>query len=405
MDDQATNPLVMKRFVPLIALLVTFSAQSQVVSRFIWESQPLTTAVTGPNGSSISSSATSQYVNATIGYAINPGLPTKNVDLILPGSPYFDVNSIDIQLQFRREEGVASFFKRGSYFNFHMNNGALSVTFTTTQGSTPGNITINSGNIMNIPEDHNFHRYRFQYDNNTGIARVWYDGNVVYTYNGVAGRPLAWPAGSNVVVGENMDATSRNVPVLANLTVQNVSSAMLPVRLISFHAASRNNKSLLQWSTGEEINLSHFEVERSADLKYFETVSTVLPSASHRYSVYDDAPFAGSNYYRLKMVDKDGAISYSDIIRLTIEVAVIAKCYPNPASRHVNIILNDKDGGLYDYSIMTISGALIKCSTVHKPAGTQPVTITLDNIAPGAVLIRLQSRHTKATELIRVFKS
>ncbi len=65
---------------------------------------------------------------------------------------------------------MTSFFKRGSLFNFQMNGGYLQVTFTTTQGSTKGNITINSGNIVALANDHAFHNYRFRYDNNTGVA-------------------------------------------------------------------------------------------------------------------------------------------------------------------------------------------------------------------------------------------
>src|SRR5690349_8477817 len=103
----------MKRTISIVAILIAFTTKAQLISQSKWTSNPLTTATFGPNATSVSSSATSVYVGGSIGYAINPGLPTKNVDLTIPGAS-FDVNGIDIDLYFRREESQASFFKRGS---------------------------------------------------------------------------------------------------------------------------------------------------------------------------------------------------------------------------------------------------------------------------------------------------
>src|SRR5687767_6085094 len=107
----------MKALIYIFFFLFTFTAQAQVISRFVWTSNPLTTASIGANASSVSPVATSQYIGGTLGYAINPGLPTTNIDLVIPGTQ-FNINSIDLDLYFRREESVASFFKRGTRFNF-----------------------------------------------------------------------------------------------------------------------------------------------------------------------------------------------------------------------------------------------------------------------------------------------
>jgi hypothetical protein len=218
----------MKVLLCVFLFAVTVATKAQVVSRFTWSSLPLTTADVGPNGTSVSTSAYSSFIGGSLGYAINPGLPTMNVDLVVPGSPVFDLAGMDLDLYFRREENVASFFRRGSAFNFGINGGFLYVTFTTTQGSTPGDITINSGNIVTIADDHAFHHYRFFYDNNTGVANVYVDGVVVYTYNGVAGRPLSWTGAGNVVIGADMDATSRDIPRFAYSNVVKINHRPVP---------------------------------------------------------------------------------------------------------------------------------------------------------------------------------
>lgn len=117
----------------------------------------------------------------------------------------------------------------------------------------------------------------------------------------------------------------------------------LPVELISFAGKIRDNAALLQWETANEHNTSHFEVERSIDAQNFEkagSVNTNNSSGNARYSFIDkDADKQASSilYYRLKIVDKDGSISYSQVISLTISPASIpVVIYPNP----VNDVLN-----------------------------------------------------------------
>lgn len=396
-----TESVYMKTLILFSALFLTTLVKAQVISNFTWSTAPLTTANVGPNGTSVSSSATSQYVGGAIGYALNPGLPNKNVDLVVPGSPTFDVNGIEVELYFRREESVASFWKRGSVFNFGMNSGFLTVTFTTTQGSTPGNLLVNSGNIATIVDDHQFHNYRFRYDNNTGVANVWVDNVVVYTYNGVAGRPLSWTGAGNVVIGDQMDATSRNVPTLANLTVRNVQNAVLPVKLISFTAAEKNNKTVLQWTASNETNFLKFVIEHSADGKKFTTIATVAATGNAgsvaRYQSADEHPFNGANYYRLKLTDTDGSFTYSATIEKS--TACSANCFPNPAGSFVNLMVNE---GSYDYSINTLQGNIVEASTAN---GSQ-LRINLGMAVPsGVLIIRLHNRRTNTTQSFRILKS
>lgn len=94
-------------------------------------------------------------------------------------------------------------------------------------------------------------------------------------------------------------------------------TSVLPVKLTSFTATPQNNSSLLQWSTAQETNSSHFEVQRSADGAAYSTIGQVVAkgnsTAISRYSFTDPNPIAGRNYYRLKIVDNKGAVNYSAI--------------------------------------------------------------------------------------------
>lgn len=400
----------MKTIFTFLLLAGTFAVNAQVISRFTWSSMPLTAAVTGPNGTSVSSVATSVYVGGSVGYAINPGLPTTNIDLIVPGSPYFDISSIDIDFYFRREESEASFFKRGSVFEFNMKGGYLNVKFTTTRGGTPGDTVINSGNIVALANDHAFHHYRFVYDNSTGMAKAYVDEVVVYTYNGVAGRPLSWTGAGNVKIGELMDATSNNVAVLGNMTIQKANS-LLPVDLLSFEGIQKDNKALLQWKTSNENGASHFVVERSADGNNFSVVKT-LPAVNNganvnSYQATDGSPLNGDNYYRLKMADANGKFTYSKQVKINFQNMTRAvSFFPNPATSYVNLEISNARAGAYQYTVSTLQGNLVKSAAVNLQNGVQQVHIDLPaNLGPGTLIVRLIDRQTNAVEVFKIVKA
>jgi hypothetical protein len=97
-------------------------------------------------------------------------------------------------------------------------------------------------------------------------------------------------------------------------------SSIVPVQLIYFRGKSEADRVRLNWATATEINSSHFNVERSTDLKDFTTIGKITSAGDSRqrieYNFLDEAPLPGVNYYRLKQVDKDGTSELSKIIYL-----------------------------------------------------------------------------------------
>ena len=111
----------------------------------------------------------------------------------------------------------------------------------------------------------------------------------------------------------------------------------LPVELLNFTANNVNNSYVsLDWKTSMEENNDYFEVERSGNLTGFGPVIRVKSlgnsTTPQTYSTRDDAPIKGINYYRLKQVDLDGRITYSDTQKVKFGVDVAPVIYPNPVS-------------------------------------------------------------------------
>jgi hypothetical protein len=123
-----------------------------------------------------------------------------------------------------------------------------------------------------------------------------------------------------------------------------ISGVPLPIRLGPFTAIPDNCTVQLNWSTLTEIDFSHFEVEFSLDGVKFEKVGTVNAKGISTGSNYSFAytPAGRAGQFRLKLVDKDGKIEYSDVLRIATNCNGKAgvTVFPNPVNRDQKILVN-----------------------------------------------------------------
>ncbi|MEO6546598.1 MAG: CHRD domain-containing protein [Ferruginibacter sp.] len=97
---------------------------------------------------------------------------------------------------------------------------------------------------------------------------------------------------------------------------------VLPVKLKLFNGFKEQNKIKLVWQSEEEINLDHYEIEQQdiAGSRWIlkGTIAVANNTSGSNYSIID-IPFTGSTsyvFYRIRMVDKDGKFTYSNIIKI-----------------------------------------------------------------------------------------
>ncbi|MCE7073145.1 T9SS type A sorting domain-containing protein [Dyadobacter sp. CY327] len=119
----------------------------------------------------------------------------------------------------------------------------------------------------------------------------------------------------------------------------NVNETALPVHLVSFTAEKAEQNALLKWKTTDEVNASHFDIERSLDGKSYIAVGTVRAAGNgieaHRYSFTDTtfASLASVVYYRLRAVDVDESFAFSRVVSLQADEKDLQNyIYPNPVS-------------------------------------------------------------------------
>jgi hypothetical protein len=162
--------------------------------------------------------------------------------------------------------------------------------------------------------------------------------------------------------------------------------ASLPVKMIDWNATYSNNQVSLKWATTQEINASHFIIERSTDgVEYMDAAMIFANGNSEtlvNYSYKDKIPGGNSGilYYRLRSVDMDGKSTVSAIrmIRLGAAAANTVKIatYPNPVQAELRITVpaswQDKAAV---YQLVNTNGQAIKTVTTSHAGQTEIMSI------------------------------
>jgi hypothetical protein len=166
-------------------------------------------------------------------------------------------------------------------------------------------------------------------------------------------------------------------------------SGVVPLTLLSFDAFKNKNKVDLKWTTTNEINTSHFEIERSSnavDFTKIGSVNSVNSSGTNNYSSEDIQPLKGINFYRLKQVDIDGSFKYSNINKVLFEnFGDAITIYPNPAKDYIQFDYVSKQKTIL-VSLFDMQGRLIRTTTL---ANVLPLKLNVENLSKGNYVIQL----------------
>lgn len=145
-------------------------------------------------------------------------------------------------------------------------------------------------------------------------------------------------------------------------------------KLVSFTGKSieHRTQTQLNWTTVNEQNYTNFTVERSIDNgKTFNVIGGLTASDLGAYGLVDKNPIIGQDIYRLRQVDIDGNISYSNNVNVSIiDRSNRAVClYPNPTKNTINLSINTKtaDAGAYKILVSNSSGIIVRTAISAHP--------------------------------------
>ena len=171
---------------------------------------------------------------------------------------------------------------------------------------------------------------------------------------------------------------------------------VLPIVLGAFNASLKGSTVVLNWNSVQEAMSSHFDVEKSSDGKSFSSVGTVkaagFSNTPLNYS-FTDKSFAGTGFYRLKLVDLDGKFKYSKVVYANggSGASTTLSVFPNPFRSDVQLKgINASDVNKNNIRVFNVAGAEVG----YKVTGSNSISIDA-GLPQGVYILSVKGQRYK----------
>jgi hypothetical protein len=195
--------------------------------------------------------------------------------------------------------------------------------------------------------------------------------------------------------GIQVKATSFSGPACESQAVASVVvSTTLPAILLSFSAHNEGAYARLAWTTANETNVSHFEIQRSYDGSQFNSLGTMAAVNNanvNNYTYKDAQPMRNLAWYRLAVVDVDGKQVTSKAVKLTgHNTSGSIRVGPNPFTDELLITIDRpiaREG--IEIRFTDITGRLARTERPQIPMTGVVHIRSLQSLRPGIYLVQL----------------
>lgn len=177
----------------------------------------------------------------------------------------------------------------------------------------------------------------------------------------------------------------------------------LPLTFTHYSIISASGKSVENnWTTANEINVSHFNIQRSINGTDFRTIGKMAAqnNLGNQYQYIDHQlpattdPFA--HYYRIQSIDKDGKVQYSTIRQINSRnQGPDIVLYPNPAKDFI-IITSQED--IKEIKIINQLSQIVQ----HQTPNSRQTTINIKPLVKGIYLVQITTSNgnTKTQKIL-----
>lgn len=175
------------------------------------------------------------------------------------------------------------------------------------------------------------------------------------------------------------------------------SNAPLPVQMMSFNGEVCGENNCLTWVTRNEMNISHYDIQRSTNGVEFNAYAQIYNIANKMeettYHYKDVKPLEGKSYYRLASIDIDGSKSFSHVIALNHSSLDEIEVVPTSSRSGLYSIISTQ--AVDDYQLFSLTGQLI----FHSKKSN---AINLSNLSAGIYFVKIKSGNNIQT--IKIIK-
>jgi hypothetical protein len=167
----------------------------------------------------------------------------------------------------------------------------------------------------------------------------------------------------------------------------------LPVAGLVFEAEKAGEKVQLRWEMEEVEGVQSFVVENSSDGLSFSDLERqpALPGTL-AYGAIDHSPFDGMNHYRLRILDADGAVQFSEIKTILMQNSGV-NVFPNPVEGDVlQIEFSGLEGEEVKIQLVDMAGRILKSLDVKVDSALELVKTDISEAyAAGIYILEIRS--------------
>ncbi|MFN8395784.1 MAG: T9SS type A sorting domain-containing protein [Bacteroidia bacterium] len=158
----------------------------------------------------------------------------------------------------------------------------------------------------------------------------------------------------------------------------------------------------LRWNTVTESNMDFFVVQRLNEHAEFDPIGQVQAfgnsEVEQTYKFVDMAPMAGSNTYRLLVLDREGNSDYSQVVTVRfgapsgLEWGAIG---PNPTRDHVRMAFYSDRVETLNLSLYDAQGKAVMTKLITSKVGANEIDLNLVEVRSGAYFVSLNGSDRK----------
>jgi hypothetical protein len=166
----------------------------------------------------------------------------------------------------------------------------------------------------------------------------------------------------------------------------------LPISVNYLRGAKQGSVHNLNWKvTCTSSPTATMILERSGDNRTFTAINSVTADqlrCAQPFDYADVSPLAGINYYRLKIIDANGKVTYSNTIAMvnTKTGVTIVGIVPNPVTSTGNAVLNvaSAQKGMLRLVVTDVTGRQVAVQSEAIIAGSNQIAMNVAKLAAGS---------------------
>lgn len=197
--------------------------------------------------------------------------------------------------------------------------------------------------------------------------------------------------------------------VLSNAVSAQSDSIYFPVRLESFDVGVSNNVARLNWKTICYLQYANFQVQKSADGKYFVTIDSFIADklrCQQPFEYKDSTSInQGNIFYRINVGNIDGKFYNSVIRRLFLKEKEfdLLDVYPTMVNLSLNFSISDDQNETFSVAIINQNGSILQKKKLQAIKGATSFNLKMDNLSTGYYWLKVFNERGKM-KTVKFFK-